>query len=124
MAASLKGMLEVVQCLVEERRVDVHAKDEQGKDVAAWCARGGHVEVMRYLVEEVGMEVRAKYTRWPFDVLQLAVLNGHVELVKWLVEEKGMPTWIPYPDGHYLLDLASWGGHSAMVKFLTNVGGW
>lgn len=107
MLAAVEGRLEVVQCLVEERGVDIHAKDEEGLDVACWCARGGHVEVMRYLVEEVGMDVRAKYTDNGMDVLQVAASQDHVKLVNWLVMERGVDEILRSPDDYLPLIIDS-----------------
>lgn len=109
--------------------MDVHAKSKDGLDVACYCARGGHVEVMQFLVEEVGMDVRAKYIKHGVDVnseekmevLHVAAHHDHLELVKWLVLEQGVDVTVKVRSGHYALVQAAGRGGLRTFQWLVSM---
>ena len=53
------------------------------------AAMRGHLDMVRYLMEEVGANprVRDNYGR---SSLHIAVFNGRLEVVRYLIEERGM----------------------------------
>ncbi len=75
--ASMKGYLDVVKYLVEEKHVDIHVWNDEALFRAA---ASGHLDVVKYLVEN-GAVVDAAGSP-----LNQAVVDGHLDVVKYLVE--------------------------------------
>jgi hypothetical protein len=73
-AAARRGNLEMVKyCVANECPIDEMA--------CAWAADGGHLEVLKYLREEVKAP-------WDFSTAEWAAENGHLHILEYLVERK------------------------------------
>ena len=73
-AAAIQGNLEMVKyCFANECPINENA--------CAFAAENGHLEVLKYLREEV---------KWPWDLLTAtwAAQNGHLHILEYLVERK------------------------------------
>ena len=73
--------------LVASGKVSVNGKrDRTSLHLAAAL---GHLEMVRYLVEEAGADPRVQNDQ-EMTPLDLATVNGHLEVVRYLIEERGM----------------------------------
>lgn len=87
--AARKGMLGLVRWLALEKGANPRVVDSGGNDAAYWAAYGGHVEMVSFLVRELGFDVGHAYPLGRMTLLHLAVTQGHLDLVKWLVGKAG-----------------------------------
>jgi len=115
--AAYRGHLDIVKWLVEERNMDVYAKNNQGNTALHYAALGGHSEIVKWVVEERNMDVYAKNNHGN-TALHEAAFWGDWEIVKWLVEEKNMDVYTKDNQGNTALHYAALGGHSEIVKWL------
>ena len=86
------------------------------------AAKGGHVGVMRFLVDEVGVDARAP-DMYEQTALHIASHHGHVEAVRFLVSQ---PAGVDLESGNAMGDTAlytaAWRGHSAVLSVLITEG--
>jgi ankyrin repeat protein len=76
------GVVEVVKLLVAAgARVDSQATDDSGP--LGEAASGGHLQVVKYLVEEVGVDV-GRTSSHGATPLMVAVRNGHGDVVNYM----------------------------------------
>ena len=91
---------------------DILSLINQGCDsecILQYTSKYGHLEMVKYLVEECGVNARADNdfaVRWASE-------NGHLEVVKYLVEKCGAPV-----NNDYAVRWASAGDHFEVVKYL------
>ena len=77
--ACTDGYLDIVQWLVEERKVNIH----DNNDVALrWACGNGHIQIAKWLVDDIGMNIHAEDEFIFID----ACKNGDIEIAKWLVD--------------------------------------
>ena len=81
------GDLAGLKRLVASGQVPVHVKG--GFPPLHEAAGCGHLEMVRYLVEEAGADPRLRSAQG-LTPLELATVNGHLEVVRYLIEERGM----------------------------------
>ena len=132
--------------LYEKGNLEKFITDDNGYLVLWWASENGHLEVVKYLVEKCGADVRVdndyavrgasqngrlemvKYLveKCGADVktcnnyaVQFASANGHLEVVKYLVEKCGTDV---RSSNHWAVRLASEYGHLEVVKYLINRG--
>jgi len=105
--ASKDGNLSQVKSLIIEG-ADIHAWDDIALNEAA---RGGHLEVVKYLVEDCDADVHAMDD----FALVLAAWGGQLEIIKYLVEECGTDIHV-WDD--YVLRWAAHNGQLEVVKYL------
>ena len=98
--------LSVARWLVA-KGADVHARHESAMRLAA---RSGHLDVLRYLIEECGADRHAQRD----DALRQAAMGGHLEVVKYLVEAPGGGEW----KLDVIVTSAARGGQLAIVRYL------
>jgi len=115
MIASIMGNKQILNFLITEG-ADIDATGKDGRTMLHLAAENGHVEIVRYLVEEKGLDINAKY-KDRYTPLHFAVENGHVEIVRYLVEEKGIDIKGENRDDWAVLHLAARGGLE-MVRYL------
>jgi ankyrin repeat protein len=114
-----QGHLKMAKLLVAAgARVEAEA-GETGPLVSA--ALGGSLQLVKYLVEEVGADVR-----WVDSdgktALMWAAAKGHVDVVEYLRGRQDVDIHAQTPEGHTALDGACGNGHLAVVKLLVAAG--
>ena len=97
--------------LYKEGNLKKHITDENKYDVLSWASISGHLELVKYLVEKCGTDIRANddyAVKWASE-------NGHLEMVKYLVEKCGADV---RSDNDCAVRWASGNGHLEVVKYL------
>jgi ankyrin repeat protein len=118
--ACFEGELEVAKLLVAAgARVNPQASNERGALVSA--AIGGHLQVVKYLVEEAGADVR-----WVdpdgMTALMLAADNDDVGVVRYLLGRSGVEIDAKSVEGKTALDFACGNGYLKAAKQLVAAG--
>ena len=127
------GDLAATQVLVNANNADIRAKDEHGWDALMFATRGGHVEIVKFLLSQ-GADPNTKENasgNWCLDknctswqglsgrpVLTIAVQRGHPEIVRLLIEA-GADFTAKNRSGHTVLREA-W--HPDIVQILLDKG--
>ena len=97
-AAARQGNLEMVKyCVANECPID--------EDACAFAAFNGHLEVLKYLREEVKAP-------WDWETAAFAALNGHLHVLEYLVERKFDKYEV------YACKYAAENGHFDCLKYL------
>ncbi|KLT21596.1 ankyrin repeat domain protein [Wolbachia endosymbiont of Armadillidium vulgare str. wVulC] len=80
--AARSGNLGSVLYLVEEKGVDINARDVGGETLLHYAAKSGNLELVKYLVEEKGADVNARdmSNKTP---IRYAAEGGNLDLVKY-----------------------------------------
>jgi ankyrin repeat protein len=118
--ACFRGQLEVAKVLVAAgARVTAQGSNEWGALLsAAW---GGRLQVVKYLVEEAGADVRCADPggKTPFMV---AAAEGYVDVVDYLRDRPGIDINTKADDGCTALAYACGSGHLKVAKLLVKAG--
>ena len=93
---------------MKETGADVKSKTTDGWTSLSLMAVEGHLEVVKFLVQEAGADVESKITNG-WTPLSLTAAKGHLEVVKFLVKEAGADVESKDKDGKTALDLARQG---------------
>ncbi|PHU09878.1 hypothetical protein BC332_21738 [Capsicum chinense] len=112
--AAREGKTELCKYLVEELKVDVNEKDEEGETPVLHAARHGHTATVQYLIEQ-GADP-ATPSASGATALHHAAGNGHIEVVKLLLS-KGVNVDFQSDAGTPLMWAAGL-GHEDVVEFL------
>jgi ankyrin repeat protein len=103
-----------------------HARDRKGASPVIWAAGGGHLEMVRFLVEACGCDPnqpqdgkRSFSGRTP---LHWAARNGHLHMVEYLVRDCKVDVEASTIDGTTAFGWASWQGHLEVMDFLLEHG--
>jgi ankyrin repeat protein len=119
--ACLMGHLAVVKLLVAAgARVEAHASDNLGPLESA--SFGGHLEVVKYLVEEAGADVTRAIPGGGKTPIRCAVMQGHADIVKYLLGRPGSDIDAVSTRGETALTMACREGRLAVVKVLVAAG--
>jgi ankyrin repeat protein len=116
--AAYKGQLAVVQCLVE---LGADFKITNGKGHTPLMQAASHLDVMRYVVEELGADVDQKKKRNGPTALMIAVHKGDLAAIQCLVK-LGADINQTSPDGLTPLTVASSCKYVEIVKWLVKEG--
>ena len=102
------------------------AIDSNGSTCLHWAAGGGHLDVVKYLIEgcnccpNVGQEGKRSFR--DRTALHWAARNGHLNVVKYLLEECDANIEASTVDGTTAFCWASWQGHLEIMKYLHSRG--
>ena len=117
-SAAWKGQLQLVRCLVEEEGLDPGKCVELiGRSPLHSSSRGGHLQVVKYLIEEKNCEPNCQ-DREGITSLHLACGWGHLEIVKYLIQAVHCDANAVDKYGSTPLHYASRWGHVEVVKYL------
>jgi ankyrin repeat protein/glyoxylase-like metal-dependent hydrolase (beta-lactamase superfamily II) len=117
--AAEAGDLAKVKILLEKDPALVNSRDENGRTPLHWAARGGHLEVLRYLAEK-GADLNAIDNNGVAPLHTLA-RSGQTEAARFLIE-KGAVIDTKDPVKLTPLNMAAEAGQEAMVKLLIEKG--
>jgi ankyrin repeat protein len=116
------GVPEIVELLLGTGQIDVDHQDSWGTAALHYACRGGHLPVVRQLVEAgANVNVQENYGYTP---LHEAAENGHLEVVELLLEHGSDPSlglrrpFQDYAAGATALDMARAKRHSKVVRYL------
>lgn len=106
--------------------VPAQEMDKRGASPLIWAAGGGHLSIVRYLVEECGCDPnqpqRGKRSFSGRTPLHWAARNGHLEVVRCLLQEYAVDIEAATIDGTTAFCWASWQGHVAVMDCLVEQG--
>lgn len=92
-----------------------------------YAVKRGHVQVMKLLLDTLGIDVNAKINPGLFiedkTLLHVAAENGCIEVVKALLATPGIDVNAKKRYGHTPLHEAAWNGHTEVVKILLDAPG-
>ena len=110
------GYLLIVQDLVKNCKCDPAFGNNRA---IRRSARGGHLDVVKYLMEEVDSKYGIDPAAQDNYAVRLSALEGHLHAVKYLVEEVESKNGIdPAADDNHAIRLAAFGGHLDVIKNL------
>ena len=101
------GDIDYVKAYLEENKISRN----DIKNALIRSAQNGHLEVVKYLVEEHQADIHAQNE----GGLRWSAQNGHLEVVKYLVEEHNADI---HADDEYALRLSAENGYLDVVKYL------
>jgi ankyrin repeat protein len=120
------GDLESLQKLVEHGFDPIHTADSRGANVLLWAAGGGHLDMLRYLIETCGCDPawkqKAKRSFGGRTALHWAARKGHVEVCRYLVNSCNVDLEAITTDGTTAFSWASWQAHRCVMQFLHSSG--
>ena len=116
--AAWEGNLQEVRRLVEEEGED----PERGVGLYGWIplhhsAGGGHLQVVRYLIEEQHCNPKC-VDEYGVTPLHYSAIGGHLQVVRYLIEEQRCNPKCVDKDGWTPLHYASVYSHVGVVKYL------
>ena len=82
------GSLNIVKIIMSnpEFRMDFSNKDSRSYIPLGCAAAGGHLDIVKYLIQAKGFDINQEATKTKRTALEEAVLNDHIEVVKFLVD--------------------------------------
>ncbi|XP_071108992.1 ankyrin repeat domain-containing protein 50-like [Haliotis cracherodii] len=115
MVAAEKGHRRVFDFLIR-KGANVSQVDDDGNNILHWACRGGHMDMMKYLLSQHSVDIhsRGKFGSTP---LMKAVYYGNRDMFKFLVSQGANVSQVD-DDGDNILHWACIGGHVGMVKYL------
>eukprot|EP01083_Nonionella_stella_P082770 228553_1 len=122
LSAAKYGDLEDVKHFVSQDPTVVSSTDsEKRRNALHLAAINGHIDVIRYLLEETEIDVMSTDTETK-NSLHLAAANGHLEIVRYFVNETDLDVVSVVEmhlfKGQNALHLAALGGHHEVVRYL------
>ncbi|XP_068216313.1 uncharacterized protein [Palaemon carinicauda] len=111
------GDLEYLQDLTKQKRMDGHAHDLQGATCLHYAARGGHMHILRFLIEDMGVQdiMRCEVGATP---LHDAAALGHLHVIKYLNKHSKHTFALTDHDGSSVLHVAARYGRLNVLRWL------
>ncbi|XP_067667459.1 serine/threonine-protein phosphatase 6 regulatory ankyrin repeat subunit A-like [Haliotis asinina] len=118
MAAAVKGYRQVFD-LVMSKGGGALLVDTNGENVLHWACRGGHVEMVKYIISQNFTDInsRGHYGRTPIMVAAVKGYRGVFDLV---MSKGGDPSGVDR-NGDNILHWVCTGGHVEMVKYVLSL---
>eukprot|EP00899_Mesostigma_viride_P007654 jgi/Mesvir1/16890/Mv15768-RA.1 len=115
--AAEEGRMDAVRHFVNQG-VKLSVTDEDGYNAPLLAASEGHLEAVKFLVEEKRMNPDTRARSTGSNALHLAALGGHLRVVSYLVEERRMNLETTNKLGENALHCAAMAGHLDVVQYL------
>ncbi len=121
--AAKNGDLDEIKRLLKENPALLNEQDNEGRTPLHTAAECGHLNIVRYLVDEEKVPVNEK-NGYGYGVtpLHCAVENGHLAIVSYFVGEKGVSCDESSAEGFTPLRTAIQRGHLTIVRYLVDRG--
>eukprot|EP00980_Cylindrotheca_fusiformis_P026364 scaffold15973_cov120-Cylindrotheca_fusiformis.AAC.5 len=120
------GNLDALKKAVSNGYVPSTIRDSRGASALHWAAGSGHLDIVRYLVEERGCDPdhgqQGKRSFSGRTALHWAARNGHLEIVQYLVRKHRVALEASTIDGTTAFCWAAWQGHLKIMDFLHSQG--
>ncbi|KAJ6282319.1 ankyrin repeat-containing domain protein, partial [Bipolaris maydis] len=111
----------ILKALLEQDRIDINAKDNNGRTPLWTAAQGGHEGIVRLLVEQDRIDINAKDNNGKTP-LWTAAQGGHEGVVRLLVEQDSININAKDNHGKTPLQVAARTGHEGVVRLLAMFG--
>ena len=111
------GNLAEARTIAEAGWLPAYAADKHGSTALMWAAGGGHLPVVRWLLEEVGVAVDAT-NKVDRTALQWACKTGQLEVVRYLLDAAGADPTARMKDDSTAFDWAVLSGHLPTMELL------
>jgi ankyrin repeat protein len=115
--AASSGKLGTVKNFIENRKYNPNGRDPVGATPLYCACKGGHLEVMQYLVDAHHCDDPPLQND---ETLHLAVLSGKLDTVKFLIEKEGCDPNCRGKNGATLLHSAAIEGHLEIIQYLVS----
>jgi ankyrin repeat protein len=116
------GILEAVQLLCEDIEISPHDVVIQSDSCLHQAAKGGHLEVVKYLVERARINASETIQCTKVNAVHSAAKRGHLPVVSYLVQSCHVdPNAVDFM-GRSALHHAAENGHTKVVRFLCEKG--
>ncbi|HCE59450.1 MAG TPA: hypothetical protein DEQ74_01275, partial [Wolbachia sp.] len=140
--AAYNGALCIVQFLVNNKGVDINSRNKNGMspidfaasrdyfeivefladkgagqgDVLHWAAYGGHLNIVKYLVDErhFNSHKRDKYGNLP---VHIAALQGHVDIVRYFIDQQQVDLNTENNNGYTPFLFAVLSGNADIIRY-------
>ncbi|XP_063417169.1 uncharacterized protein LOC134699495 [Mytilus trossulus] len=103
-AAKEGNIKEVESCVKNRANLECRTNDVVGRTPLMWAARGGHLEVVMYLVSQ-GSQLEATSGNG-YTALHQAAGNGHIDVTKLLLDQ-GCSPWVKTEKGETPYDVVT-----------------
>jgi len=115
--ACAAGELDAAREVVASGWSAAYAADKHGNTALMWAAGGGHLSVVRWLLEELGVAVDA-VNKDGRTALQWACKAGQVEVVEYLLDAAGADPSLRMKDDSTAFDWAVLSGHLPTMELV------
>ena len=125
--AARRGDVERLRAMTSRGWDPSAAVDRHGASALLWAAGAGHLDAVKYLVEEAGIDpaTTAQVGRRAYHgrtAAHWAARNGRTDVVAYLIGERGAPVDARTAEGTTAFAWACWQGHVATARWLVERG--
>ena len=127
--AARRGDVDALRRLVKLEGWDANAAvDRHGSGALLWAAGAGHLDAVKFLVEEAGTDpaTTSQAGRRAYagrTALHWAARNGHVHVMEYLVSDRGVDVDARTAEGTTAFAWACWRGRVDAMRWLVEKGG-
>jgi len=118
--ASNVGDINLLKTLIEQDKIDINSRDNDGSTALHWACYKNRLEVAKYLVEH-GAELDVANISEGHTALMWACVGGHLQCIHYLLEQ-GANVYKVDNRGYNALHHAIQNSHSLVAHFLLGKG--
>ncbi len=109
--------LDIMQYLIEEKKIDVNAKNHSGWSLLDTAVLYDQLAIVKYLLS-IGADFKLDNELGDKTLLDRAIEKGYLDIVQYLITEKKINVNARNLQGWSLLDTAAFTGQLAILKYL------